>query len=157
MVARQRLVGLIDAFPTRLDVRERLADVYRRLGDRAQAGRWSYLAEIRDPAEIEAFERSLGRDPVRLMRALRWRGPESAASTATASERLLMLRQSAERQENGAVSWEDAQHRPLPRSWRRRLAEWALIAAGVLIVLLIVLGAISLLVVGLRRVLGWAG
>lgn len=156
-MARQRLLGLIAAFPTRLDLRERLAEVYRRIGDRAQAGRWSFLADVRDPTETEAFERAYARDPVRLMRALRWRGPESGASTAVAAERLLLLRQDAERQEKGAVRWEDARHRTPPPTWRGRLVEWALIATAVLVVTLIGIGAVSLLLVGLRHVLAWAG
>jgi hypothetical protein len=37
-MARQRLRGLVGSMPTRLDLRQRLAEVYRLEGDSAQAG-----------------------------------------------------------------------------------------------------------------------
>ena len=75
-LARQRLTDLQRTYPCRLDVRERLAEVFRVEGIPDQAGRWTYLSEEPDPAEIAAFELAYGGDPVRLMRA-----PQSSRAT----------------------------------------------------------------------------
>jgi len=83
-MARTRLTSLLQTLPCELGARETLAAVYRLEGNSLEAGRWSYLADERIPEEIEAFERACGRDPIRLMRALRWRGPEAAAATEAA-------------------------------------------------------------------------
>ncbi|WP_433264329.1 DUF6584 family protein [Actinosynnema sp. CS-041913] len=79
--ARQRLVGLVASYPARLDLRDRLAEVYRVLGDTAQAGRWSYLSEQRDPAETAAFERAY-RTPMARLAALNWASGEAPTETA---------------------------------------------------------------------------
>ncbi|WP_246291785.1 DUF6584 family protein [Lentzea indica] len=71
--ARQRVAGLVGTYPHRLDLRERLAEVYRTLGQPAQAGRWTYLSEERDPEETQAFERAYRRAEARLG-ALSWQG-----------------------------------------------------------------------------------
>lgn len=62
-MARQRLRGLVGSQPQRLDLREQLADLYRREGLLGQAGRWSYLSETVDPIELRAFEREYSRIP----------------------------------------------------------------------------------------------
>ncbi|UWW95990.1 hypothetical protein GO605_14935 [Streptomyces murinus] len=54
--ARQRLRGLVSSFPSDLTLRRRLAEVYRLYDEPAEAGRWMYLEEDRDPAETAAFE-----------------------------------------------------------------------------------------------------
>lgn len=88
--ARQRVAGLVGTYPQRLDLRERLAEVYRVLGQPAQAGRWAYLAEDRDPAELEAFERAYRHAEARLV-ALSWQGRVDEAPTETARTRLAAL------------------------------------------------------------------
>jgi hypothetical protein len=50
-----------------------------------------YLEADRDPAETSAFE-ELYSTPLRRMRALAWRGPESLASTAFAAQQLAATR-----------------------------------------------------------------
>ncbi|MGW6448825.1 DUF6584 family protein [Lentzea sp. NPDC055074] len=92
--ARQRVAGLVGTFPDRLDLRERLAEVYRVLGQPAQAGRWTYLSEERDPDELEAFERAYRRADARLV-ALSWQGRVDEAPTETARSRLASLYQEA--------------------------------------------------------------
>lgn len=92
--ARQRVAGLVGTFPDRLDLRERLAEVYRVLGQPAQAGRWTYLSEERDPGELEAFERAYRRADARLV-ALSWQGRVDEAPTETARTRLASLYQEA--------------------------------------------------------------
>ncbi len=69
--AKQRLHSLIAAHPTDLDLRRQLADVYRSTGDLVEAGRWSYLDEDADPAEVQAFEAAYHAPASRRI-ALRW-------------------------------------------------------------------------------------
>ncbi|MBV1852205.1 DUF6584 family protein [Catellatospora tritici] len=68
--AIQRMHSLVAAHPTDLDLRRRLAAIYRATGNAVEAGRWSYLDDSADPAEIGAFE---SRYPLhRRLEALRW-------------------------------------------------------------------------------------
>ncbi|MET8571646.1 DUF6584 family protein [Streptomyces sp. NPDC004783] len=90
-VARQRLRGLVSSLPDDLALRRRPADVYRLYGEPAEAGRWMYLEQDRDPAETSAFEARYRTGP-RRMRALAWRGPESLAGTAFAAGQLAAVR-----------------------------------------------------------------
>lgn len=152
-LAQRRLTDLSRAMPERLDVREALAAVYRARGDLAQAGRWSYLAEHRDPAEVEAFERAYQGDPVRLMRALRWRGPESLAPTATARETLEALRSRAEAEVGAPLEWEDPRRPEREATWRDAAAVVAFFA----VVALVVIGIVSVAVHGVTVVVGWFG
>ncbi|MDX8055959.1 DUF6584 family protein [Lentzea sp. BCCO 10_0798] len=92
--ARQRVAGLVGTYPQRLDLRERLAEVYRVLGQPAQAGRWTYLSEDRNPDELLAFERAYRRADTRLV-ALSWQGRVDEAPTETARTRLASLYQEA--------------------------------------------------------------
>ncbi|GAA1336465.1 DUF6584 family protein [Saccharothrix algeriensis] len=132
--ARQRLVGLVTSFPDRLDLRERLAEVYRALGDTAQAGRWAYLSDERDEREVAAFERAY-RTPEARLAALNWVGGEATAETART--RLLALRGAvAERVRADLAAADD------------RDSSWvvnALVLLGVVLVLLcFVVGAVTL-------------
>ena len=92
--ARQRVAGLVGTYPQRLDLRERLAEVYRVLGQPAQAGRWTYLSEDRNSDELLAFERAYRRADARLV-ALSWQGRVDEAPTETARTRLASLYQEA--------------------------------------------------------------
>jgi hypothetical protein len=103
-LAVQRMRSLIGSFPQRLDFRERIAELYRAQGNLAQAGRWSYLAEVRDPREEEAFHKAFGRDPARMMRALAWRGSEDDAATTIAQELLRLLSGKGPRRRLGTSS-----------------------------------------------------
>ncbi|GAA1123538.1 MULTISPECIES: DUF6584 family protein [Kitasatospora] len=105
-VALQRLRGLVGSCPADLTARRRLAEVYRLYGEPAQAGRWAYLDEERDPAETAAFEARYA-DPVRRMAALAWRGPEHRAPTATARARLAEVREAASAQLGRPARWWD--------------------------------------------------
>lgn len=103
---RRRLKDQVRSAPRRLDLREELAAAYRAEGNASQAGRWSYLAEHTDAAEIRAFARSCRDDPVEMMAALRWTGSEDDAGTAVAQERLRTLRVQAHARAGRSVSWE---------------------------------------------------
>ncbi|XVS63336.1 DUF6584 family protein [Actinosynnema sp. CA-299493] len=134
--ARQRLVGLVGSYPDRLDLRERLAEVYRLLGDAAQAGRWSYLSQVRDEAETAAFERAY-RTPLARLTAMNWSSGEAGASTETARERLVALRNAANDQLHAELSVADDRD----SSWRTNV----FVLMGMVIVLLcFVVGAVTL-------------
>ncbi|MFE9745517.1 DUF6584 family protein [Saccharothrix saharensis] len=134
--ARQRLVGLVASYPDRLDLRERLAEVYRVLGDAAQAGRWTYLSEVRDEAEVTAFERAY-RTPLARLEAMNWVSGEAGAPTSTARERLVGLREAADDQLRAELSVADDRD----SSWRAN----ALVLVGLVVVLLcFVVGAVTL-------------
>jgi hypothetical protein len=134
--ARQRLVGLVASYPDRLDLRERLAEVYRVLGDAAQAGRWTYLSESRDEAEVAAFERAY-RTPLARLEAMNWVSGEAGAPAGTARDRLVALREAANDQLRAELSVADDRD----SSWRAN----ALVLAGLVVVLLcFVVGAVTL-------------
>ncbi|MEU8078183.1 DUF6584 family protein [Catellatospora citrea] len=68
--AIQRMHSLVAAHPTDLDLRRRLAAIYRATGNLVEAGRWSYLDDTAEAVELEAFET---RYPAhRRLEALRW-------------------------------------------------------------------------------------
>lgn len=148
VLARRRLSDLLTSHPARLDVRDALAAAYRADGHTAQAGRWSYLAEHRDPAEQDAFLRAYGHDPFRLMTALRWRGPEDDAATEVARERLRALRAQAEREAGRRVPWE-APRRPEPLVTPRRVGR---VLAALLAATVVVLGVVELVGLVVRGV-----
>ncbi|MGW4228044.1 DUF6584 family protein [Streptomyces sp. NPDC004980] len=104
-VARQRLRGLVSSFPRERAPRRRLAEVYRLYGEDAEAGRWMYLEEDRAPEETAAFEERYA-DPVRRMRALAWRGPETAADSAFTAQQLASLRNAASDALGRSVDWD---------------------------------------------------
>ena len=105
--ARQRLRLLVRYEPRRLDLRERLAEMYRDEGDDAQAGRWSYLADDPDPDEVTAFHARYP-DPMQLMTALEWSGSDDDAPTAAARERLARVRSDAKLAVGRVVTWDEA-------------------------------------------------
>ncbi|MEV8094431.1 DUF6584 family protein [Kitasatospora sp. NPDC085879] len=107
-VARQRLRGLVGSYPADLTARRRLAEVYRLYGEPAQAGRWTYLDEDRDPAETAAFEARYA-NPLDRMAALAWRGPEEKAPTETARARLAEVRTAASAHLGRPVRWWNVQ------------------------------------------------
>jgi hypothetical protein len=134
--ARQRLIGLVTSFPDRLDLRDRLAAVCRLLGDAAQAGRWSYLSEVRDEAEVAAFERAY-RTPLARLEALNWVSGESGAATPTARERLVALQSASNAQLRAELAVADDRD----SSWGTN----ALVLLGLVVVLLcFVVGAVTL-------------
>ncbi|MFD9741686.1 DUF6584 family protein [Umezawaea sp. NPDC059074] len=141
--ARQRLAGLVGTYPNRLDLRDKLAAVYRLLGNTVQAGRWSYLSEVRDDVELLAFEHAY-KTPVARLTALNWVGGESAADTDTARTRLMALHRAATEQIQDELVV--AEKEP-GRSW----VACALIAFGLAVLaVLIVTGAITVVQFGYR-------
>jgi hypothetical protein len=56
--ATQRLRTFLANQPDDLEIRRALATIYRRTGNLAEAGRWSYLTDDLRPEEMAAFERA---------------------------------------------------------------------------------------------------
>lgn len=148
-LARQRLRGLVGSLPLRLDLRERLAEVYRAEGDLAQAGRWSYLAQDRREAEVRAFERAYGEDPVQLMKALAWPGEEQDAPAGPARERLRALRSRAEAQYGVPVEYRSPHAPPPPTPWWEGPALVGCAALAGAVAVLALIGVLALAVHGL--------
>ncbi|VTR76697.1 DUF6584 family protein [Cellulomonas hominis] len=142
--ARTRLVSLADHAPRRLDVRERLADVYRRTGNRQEAGRWGYLSEQTSPEELRAFAKAHRGDARSMMRALRWEGAEDGTGSQVAEERLRALRATAEDDAGGTVDWRDPRPEPVPGPW------W-----GDVIAVAVLGGLVACLVVGAVTIVRW--
>ncbi|PAE42785.1 DUF6584 family protein [Bacillus sp. 7884-1] len=75
--ARDRLHGLISAYPNELELRKRLGDIYFELKYPSMAGRYWYLEENKTPEMEKAcgeFEKSMGNDPFRIARTLKYKG-----------------------------------------------------------------------------------
>ncbi len=86
--AKNRLRTVLRDAPADLDIRERLAAVYRRAGNPVEAGRWSFLGDQVDH-EQAAFVRAYP-DPWLRLRVLGWAGAIEDAP-APAAERLRSL------------------------------------------------------------------
>ena len=156
-LARQRLRGLVGSLPFRLDLRMLLAEVYRREGDLAQAGRWSYLDGGRLDHEVAAFERAYGQDPVQMMKALSWPGEETEAGSPLARERLRALRARAEAQFGVPVEYREPKHPAPAVGWVEALVG---VGCGLLVLfafLLVLVGVGSLAAHGLDVLLDTLG
>jgi hypothetical protein len=98
--ARRRLREALVVRPHRLDLRQRMAEVYRTLGDLPQAGRWGFLSEDAPEEEVAAFRTACGDDAAMMLEALAWGEDDEGSEddedqvTATAWERIAELRRS---------------------------------------------------------------
>lgn len=75
--ARDRLHGLISAFPNEIELRKKLGDIYFELKYPAMAGRYWYLEKNKTPIMVQAcmeFEKSMGNDIDNIARALKYKG-----------------------------------------------------------------------------------
>jgi hypothetical protein len=75
--ARDRLHGLISTYPNELELRKKLGEIYFELKYPSMAGRYWYLEENKTPEMVKAcieFEKSMGNDPNRIARALKYKG-----------------------------------------------------------------------------------
>lgn len=75
--ARDRLHSLIFAYPDEIPLRRKLAEIYSILKFPSMAGRYWYLEEIKNKEmeiAIEIFEKSCGKDPLKILFALKFRG-----------------------------------------------------------------------------------
>jgi hypothetical protein len=107
--ARRRLRESLITRPHRLDLRRRLAEVYRMLGDLPQAGRWGFLEADAPADELHAFGVACGNDASMMLEALAWgeddegEDDDETQVTAIAWERIAELRRadSAARKQEG--------------------------------------------------------
>lgn len=131
--AIQRLSSLVAAHPTDLDLRRRLANVHRMVGNRIEAGRWDYLTPGADCEAVTAFERAFP-SPSRRLAALRWPHQAGLAATGYARDRLESLIR--------AATVESSTRKMKAR--RRRLPLAAGLAAAALVAaFFVVLGAVT--------------
>ncbi|MGE6721385.1 DUF6584 family protein [Peribacillus frigoritolerans] len=75
--ARDRLHGLISTYPNELELRRKLGDIYFALKYPSMAGRYWYLEKNKTSKMVKAcilFEKSMGNDPFRIARALKFKG-----------------------------------------------------------------------------------
>ncbi|MFF2450567.1 DUF6584 family protein [Neobacillus sp. NPDC058068] len=75
--ARDRLHGLISTYTNELELRKKLGDIYFELKYPSMAGRYWYLEEHKTPEMVKAciaFEKSMGNNPNRIARALKYKG-----------------------------------------------------------------------------------
>ncbi|MGW6302740.1 DUF6584 family protein [Peribacillus butanolivorans] len=75
--ARDRLHGLISTYPNELELRRKLGDIYFALEYPSMAGRYWYLEKNKTSEMVKAyilFEKSLGNDPFKIARALKFKG-----------------------------------------------------------------------------------
>jgi len=106
--ARDRLQGLIRAYPNDLSLRRRLGDVYARLQNPQMAGRYWYLEKEQSPdmaAACHAFERAFGGDPLHLLMALKFRGDLDCIAGTYAGQRLAALRTASMQRHGYAIEY----------------------------------------------------
>ncbi len=147
-MARQRLRGLVSSYPSDLQVRCCLGEIYRLYGDTAEAGRWTYLQADRDPAETAAFEARYPNAVARMI-ALAWRGPEDVAATGFARTALAEVRKAASAAEGRPLAWgftpSEGEESEVEGSSAvmRFVGCTAAVLVALLLVLFVVLGAVS--------------
>lgn len=75
--ARDRLLGLFSAYPTSQEVLQLLGEVFYKMGDLPEAGRYWYLTEYNDglaQEALRALRERCGSDPCIILRQLPVRG-----------------------------------------------------------------------------------
>lgn len=94
--AIRRLRSMLAANPSNMRARAALAEVYRRIGNPVEAGRWAFLGDTLTPHEMAAFNRAHPSPWLRL-RLLRYPDPPESLANPRARERLEALIEAAER------------------------------------------------------------
>ncbi len=161
--ARDRLHGLIVTYPDDLELRERLARVYRQLQLPEMAGRFWYLAEHKDADMLSAcrrFEAQFRNDPLLLLFALKFKGNTEMIRDTYAAQVLLDLDRRAhakhpwykDYRQRGAARFRHYKHDVgKQHGIRDVILKWGCIAAAVILGLLVLLGA----AVGIRTLAQW--
>jgi hypothetical protein len=153
--ARDRLHGLIASYPDDHALRLRLGQVYWELQYPAMAGRYWYLEEDKTPTMLracEAFERSCGDDPVKVLLAIKFRGDIDRVRETFAGRTLLELQQRAEDSHGYIIEFGRTGRE------RYRYTRWSGLRGKLILVGFVVatLVALLLMVTGLITFLQWA-
>jgi len=90
-----------------------------------------------------------------MMVMLAWRGTEADAPTDTARARLAALREAAERQTGGPVTWGNLVVPPHEPNRRERVNLYLAMLLFASVVILGVIGALAAVINGIRVVWGW--
>jgi uncharacterized protein DUF6584 len=146
--ATQRLRTLVAIQPDDLELRDRLATVYRQTGNLVEAGRWGFLTGNLSQAELVAFERA-NPDPWLRLRMLRWEGEESSLPDAAARTRVRELVAAAE--QAGPPSSYGGPLGPIRRPGR--FTDNATIPCLFVLIVLGVLGVFA--AIGVIRIIAW--
>jgi hypothetical protein len=142
--AKNRLHALVRDHPTDLDLRERLAAVYRLAGNPVEAGRWSLLGEHVEH-EQATFARAFP-DPWQRLAALRWNGQPDDVPGVVASRLRSLAAEVAER--GVQVHWHE---QSAPTDYEPAESGWLDLA----VMLVIGLITFTLLGIGLVTVVRW--
>lgn len=143
-IARDRLNGLVQAFPDDLSLRSRLAYVYDRLGYPRLAGQFWFLDSVHEPhqlAAVDAFIQECQSDPATILRRLKLRcGPEVLSDLA-ARAKVEALIEDCKRRGQSIPTFEPRQPAKLPKECRFWSIGCATLTATVL--LLAVIGLVA--------------
>jgi len=101
--ALQRLASLTTAYPDDLGLRAKRAEVHRRVGNFAEAGRWGFLTDDVTAQDLAAFERTWPTATLRLQ-VLKLPSGLDAMIGQRAEQRLSSLRDAAGKEERAAVA-----------------------------------------------------
>jgi len=146
--ARDRLEGLLAAYPDDLEIRRRLGDLYWRLQYPERAGRHWYLIESERPemdVAKRAFESRYGGDAWLMLDAIGYHGGLDSLEGTYGDA---VIRDLAQRAGVSPGKLEAALRRrnpnepvpPTPESWRSKLFVWSLLGVVVVVLVLAVVG-----------------
>ena len=110
--ARDRLHGLVVTYPCDLSLRSWLGGVYWALQYPERAGCYWYLEEDTTPemeAARKAFENRWGGDPLRILRALKFRAEPMQLESDFAMTKLLDLQERCEKEQGIEYPFEEAE------------------------------------------------
>jgi hypothetical protein len=155
--ARDRLHGLIHAYPDDLMLREKLAGVYWQLQQPAMAGRYWYLSDS-DAPEVrearEAFACAHGSEPLLMLQALKFRGNPERLKGTPAGKRFDALVEAVEKshgpqtaQRYSGKPYSLGEDQPLRQTWQEKV--------GCACLLLVALFLLALMGIGFGVVVEW--
>jgi len=135
-LALQRLAALATEHPDDLEIRGMRGRINHRIGNFAEAGRWGFLTEDVDEADLAAFERAF-KQPWDRVRALKLRYDPSPVLRPLARKRLAELLALADDTGPESLVWTESG--PFPRGawWSRALGSGCgcLAIVGVLVLI----------------------
>ena len=158
-LARDRLHGLMMSYPDDLSLRVKLAEVYWKLHQPVMAGRYWYLVEEKSPemeAAVQAFEKMQGHDPLRIMRALKFRGElsmiEGIYAGNTISDLMAIIKEThSDKTLLGLPGMPPKIKTPRTGYGKKHKDPIGCWIVGIAVII----SAIALLIIGLITVIGW--